>query len=122
VPAQGRDAEGRERNSSATTALGVIVVQDATAPLGLLADVQDPVFEVEVRPAKAHDLSSAETHGDGEHEGRVERVLARGGEEVEGLVQAPGLQLADVGSGRLNELGNVPRDQFLTAGRGQRRM
>jgi hypothetical protein len=44
--------------------------------------------EIEVRPAQAHDLSPAEPHGDGEQEGRVERVLAGGSEEVERLVKA----------------------------------
>lgn len=63
---------------------------------------------------KADDLTPAQAHG--EHEGRVERVLAGGSEEVEGFVQAPGLQLAIVGPWPLDELGDVPRDQLLAAG------
>ncbi|WP_399203842.1 hypothetical protein [Streptomyces sp. PanSC9] len=36
MPAQRRDAERGERDDTATAALGVVVVQDATAPLRLL--------------------------------------------------------------------------------------
>ncbi|GGY94260.1 hypothetical protein GCM10010365_11190 [Streptomyces poonensis] len=88
----------------------------------LLADVQDAIIEIEVRPAKADDLSPPEPHGDGEDEGRVERVFAGRGEEeeVERLVQAPGLEFVVVRAGRLGELGDVARDQFLAAGRGER--
>lgn len=100
MPAQGRDAEGGQRDGPATAALGVVVVEDAPTALGLLADVENAAVEVEVRPAQTDDLSPAEPHGDGEHEGRVERVLPGGREKVERLVEGPGLQFAVVGTGR----------------------
>src|SRR5690606_29267227 len=103
VPAQGRDAEGGQRDGSATAALGIIVVEDAPTALRLLADVENAAVEVEVRPAQADDLSPAEPHGDGKHEGRVQRVLTGGREEVQSLVEGPGLQFAVVGAGRLDQ-------------------
>lgn len=58
VPAQGRDAEVGQRVGSTAAAFGV-VVEDATAALHLLADVQDAVVEVDVRPPEVHNLSLA---------------------------------------------------------------
>jgi hypothetical protein len=73
VPAQGRDAEGGQRDRAATAALRGVVVEDVTATLHLPANVEDAVVEVEVRPAKAADLAPTEAHGDGEHRSAVGR-------------------------------------------------
>jgi hypothetical protein len=104
------------RGTARRRRLGIVVVQDATATLDLVADVEDAVVEVDVRPAQAHDLSPAEPHGDSEDEGRVERILAGGREEVERLVEGPWAQVGLIRAGRLDELGDVTRDQFLAAG------
>lgn len=118
MPAQRGDAQRGQRDDTTTAALGVVVVEDTTAALSLLTDVEDPVVQVEIRPPETDDLAPAEPHRDGEHEGRVERILTGGGEEVERLVERPGLQLPVVRARRLDELGDVTRDQLLTAGGG----
>ncbi len=115
MPAQGRDAESGQRNGTATAALRIVVVQDATAALHLLADVEDAVVEVDVRPAQADDLTPAEAHGDGETKA-ASAVVREASKEIERLVEGPGMQFLVVGTGRLDELGDVAGDQFLTAG------
>jgi hypothetical protein len=119
VPAQRGDAERGQRYGATAAALRIVVVQDATAALRLLTDVQDAVVEVEIGSAKADDLSPAQTHSHGEHEGCIERIPPGRRKEVQRLVQAPGLQLPVVRAGRLDQLGDVARDQFLAAGGGQ---
>jgi hypothetical protein len=69
VPAQRGDAERGQRDDAATAALGIVVVEDAATVLSLLADVEDPVVEVQIRPPETDDLSPTEPHGDGEDEG-----------------------------------------------------
>jgi anti-sigma regulatory factor (Ser/Thr protein kinase) len=53
VPAQWRDAEHGQRDGPTTTALGIVVVQHAPAPLHLLADVQHAAVEVDVEVSRA---------------------------------------------------------------------
>lgn len=121
VPAQRGDAERGQRYDATTAALGVVVVRDAATTLGLLADVEDTIVEVEVEvgPAETDDLSPAQARGDGEDEGRVERVSAGRGEEVQRLVQAPGLQLPVVrGAARpawRSCARSAPHDRRMTA-------
>jgi len=64
VPAKGRAGSG-ERTAAA---IRVVVTEDATTAPGLLADMEDAVVEVEVRPAETDDLAPAEAHGDREHD------------------------------------------------------
>lgn len=89
--------------------------------MGLLADVGNAVLKVQVSPSESDDLTPAQAHGDGEDEGRIERIRPGGGEEIERLLKRPGVQLTGLGTRRLNEAGHVPADQFLTAGSRQRR-
>lgn len=56
----------------------------------------------------------------GEDKGRVERSL-REAARKSSVSSRVRLQLAGVGAGRLDELGDVARDQFFAAGGGQRR-
>ncbi|MFD8351632.1 type IIL restriction-modification enzyme MmeI [Streptomyces coelicoflavus] len=67
-------------------------------------------MEVEVRPAQADDLSPAEPHGDGKHEGRVQRVLTGGREEV----QFSGAVVYNTFP--LPQLTNRQRDDVIAAG------
>jgi hypothetical protein len=61
MPAQGRDAERGQRDDTTSTALGIVVVEDTATALRLLADVEDAVVEVEVRPAETDDLTPTQT-------------------------------------------------------------
>ena len=65
IRCQRRGGRAAERTAAA---IRVVVTEDATTAPGLLADVEDAVVEVEVRPAETDDLAPAEAHGDREHD------------------------------------------------------
>lgn len=94
VPAESGQADQGQRYGADLPGLGGVLVQLAADALHLVADADHSVVQVHVRPAQAEDLTAAEAHGDGEDEGRVERIAAGLFEECKRLVQRPGRCLA----------------------------